>query len=126
MKAFYPVLKLQLLEINPLELQFVVDFWPKNSTLGRTGGVFEKPSPKAYLHVKHPNASPIEKLSIQSLASLLILNCNGETQTKEKLDERLYEWFRYFKNDIVNAAYYALENMQRNRKVTELLGVPAT
>ena len=131
LKAFTPTLKVQLVNQDPLELQFVVDLLPRDFMAGRVAEGYQRPQPKAYLHVKLESAPCLDQLALLALASRLILLNDGKLADKEMLYEQLKGWFGSpiapnWSKTIVEATYFALENIQRNRKVTELLGVPAT
>jgi len=131
LKAFTPTLKLQLVNSDPLELQFVVDLLPRDFMAGRVSEGYQKPQPKAYLHVKLESATCLDQLALLALAARLILFNDGKAVDKETLYDQLKGWFGSpvepnWGKIIAESAYYALEHIQRNTKVKELLGVPAT
>jgi len=126
LKAFVPTLKLQLVSHNPLDLQFVVDLVPKTFLSGRTGGVFQKPQPKAYLHVKTEDAGALDQMVLLALATRLIVQNNGKLVGKLELISQIKGWFETWVEPVASSTYYALENMQRDRKVNEIIEVAPT
>lgn len=112
LERYKQILKVQVFAIDPLDLQFVPELWPKHGRTKLPDG--EKPRPQAYYHVRQADAGQLERLAELALASRLLFANSNRAPSKTELVAQLEAWMALAKNTIAEAAYYALETIQRH------------
>jgi hypothetical protein len=105
-------LKAQLFSVDPRDVQLVAEAIPKPGIqLGAKHGI--KASPKAYMHLRSENIGAIQNLIVMAGAIALIFANGGREPDKASLLKDAEGLLRGAGNAVAEAAYYALEAIQR-------------